>query len=628
LRPIFYFLIFAQFAFLKLLQAHFTDMRSLRVVMGIMAVSGIVSSLLAAWLFPRVAPSKTLHASFIIATLSATAAPFANSIPQFALLAGLIGIGLGGATVTLAAILPQYLPLRLIGQATGLGTGLAYAACNIPPVFTASASTHAWATAVVSLMGIHFSIALHCHLAESSLLTPNATPVQTKNGACRYFWILVLSFFALIWFDSAAFFTIQNEPALKAIMWQGDTALWANVGTHFLGAVLGGIALGRGKPFIALIAAYAFLVCGLFAVRDGWQFSGALYCAGVSFYSAALVGAPSIFARADLQTRVGVWWKRLPTIEYRAALLYGIAGWIGSAMGIGMAQDLQTVPLACIVITGAWIAFAGIRAPKAERLLVLRNVLVISSLTLGATIAQAESPAVHRGKAVYISEGCINCHSQYIRPGNTSEATEDALRWGPSRSLEEMTSGAPPLIGNRRNGPDLLNIGNRRSAEWLKIFLKDPQLLRPGAVMPRYAQLFSSGQKGDDLVAYLSSLGAGTHEKRRQTIADWKLPDSLVAISPTEARTLYGRYCSQCHGAEGFGNGSLAAELVIKPRNLREDRFIYRRADESAEQAVARVIKFGTYPTSMPGQEYFPDREILGLARLVLEWQKADDAKK
>lgn len=115
----------------------------------------------------------------------------------------------------------------------------------------------------------------------------------------------------------------------------------------------------------------------------------------------------------------------------------------------------------------------------------------------------AASDLAERGRAVYIAEGCIHCHSQYVRPG-----TPDEDRWGPSHPLQEVEQQSPPLIGNRRQGPDLQNVGTRRPAEWLRVQLQFPRLVMPGSRMPSYAHLFNPqpGNDGEALVAYLLSL--------------------------------------------------------------------------------------------------------------------------
>lgn len=120
------------------------------------------------------------------------------------------------------------------------------------------------------------------------------------------------------------------------------------------------------------------------------------------------------------------------------------------------------------------------------------------SLTIAGALALRRTPdsAAERGRAVYAGEGCIHCHSQYVRP-----IAADTERWG-SRS-----KGITALVGNRRQGPDLAHIGARADAVYLRLHLGAPQRVKPGTVMPAYAHLFAPGDtRGDDLIAYLLTL--------------------------------------------------------------------------------------------------------------------------
>lgn len=121
-------------------------------------------------------------------------------------------------------------------------------------------------------------------------------------------------------------------------------------------------------------------------------------------------------------------------------------------------------------------------------------------------------PMIEAGRAVYIAEGCIHCHSQYVRP----VGLDDAL-WGPVTSPGEALAQKPVLIGNRRQGPDLANVGLRRSPDWNRRHLIDPRAVSPGSRMPAYAHLFEAdGARGEALLAYLDQLrpalkdGSGT----------------------------------------------------------------------------------------------------------------------
>src|ERR1019366_1740992 len=117
------------------------------------------------------------------------------------------------------------------------------------------------------------------------------------------------------------------------------------------------------------------------------------------------------------------------------------------------------------------------------------------------------SPA-ERGRRIYISEGCISCHSPYVRPN-----TPDVMLWGPLETLDELRREKPPLIGNRRQGPDLARVGNRRSPLWLKAHFYNPPELSHASIMPSYVYLFQD-RRGDDLVAYLASRQGDVDQRR------------------------------------------------------------------------------------------------------------------
>jgi cytochrome c oxidase cbb3-type subunit 2 len=217
------------------------------------------------------------------------------------------------------------------------------------------------------------------------------------------------------------------------------------------------------------------------------------------------------------------------------------------------------------------------------------------------------------GRQVYVAEGCIHCHSQFVRPG-----TPDVLRWGPARPLSETLAGEPPLPGNRRQGPDLQNVGNRRSPEWNRLHLENPRALAPGSAMPAYGFLFRAGDpRGPALVAYLVSLGAETGADRAGQIAGWNLSPG----DGDEARgaVLFQHWCAVCHGDDGRGRGPMAARLAVTPANLRDGPWprTGRNDPVEARRALARMIKFGAPGTTMPGHETLRDAEIAALTARV-----------
>jgi cbb3-type cytochrome oxidase cytochrome c subunit len=224
----------------------------------------------------------------------------------------------------------------------------------------------------------------------------------------------------------------------------------------------------------------------------------------------------------------------------------------------------------------------------------------------------ASTTAVERGRLVYISEGCIHCHSQYVPPN-----TADVLMWGPVEGLDELHDESPPLIGNRRQGPDLTQVGARRSALWLKMHLHNPREVSGSSIMPSYAFLFRD-ERGNDLVAYLGNLhGPAT----QQHIADghqWHLPaEALATATLADGPRLYNRYCATCHNANGRTRLKWQSEFMESPAILYSGAMqiggsTTLRAARSDH--LAQIIKFGIPNSDMAGHEYLPDRDIASLS--------------
>lgn len=577
-----YFLIFAQFAFLELLTKS-VGAEGLRAAMGAMGVGGITGSLLAAWRFRAETYAWSLRGGAVVCAVAAVIGASTWS-------AAVIGLALGWLTVTLVAGLRGVVGIKRLGVVVGTGTGIAYAACNVPGVFHAEPRTQAWA-------GVAFML-----IAMGATRWLRTDPVRVS--ASRDFfgrraagWVAV--FLALVWMDSAAFYIIQHTAELRAGTWGGSGSLWMNAGIHLGVAVVAGVWLDRDWCGRVAAGAWVCLAVGCLLLDEhvrAYAGAEALYTAGVSLYSVALVYFPARGGRAWL-----------------AGILFAVAGWLGSAMGIGMAQDMKAVPWWFVVAAGGVVV--GVLVIRQRARLGMRKPWLIAGLALmcagGKPEVRAEDLAV-RGREVFVGEGCIHCHSQFVRPG-----TQDVLLWGPEKPLAESLKEVPPLLGNRRQGPDLTQVGNRRSPEWNRWHLIAPRTVSPGSRMPSYAHLFREGDgRGEALVAYLGSLGAETVEKRAVQVAEWKPEAGVVADAATGAR-LFAALCVNCHGEGGRGDGVLAKGLSVRPPDWVRDGA--RRAGE--EEAVARIIKFGIQGSPMAGHEYLRDAEVVSLARYVRSLQ-------
>ncbi|RLS67526.1 MAG: cytochrome-c oxidase, cbb3-type subunit I [Planctomycetota bacterium] len=104
-----------------------------------------------------------------------------------------------------------------------------------------------------------------------------------------------------------------------------------------------------------------------------------------------------------------------------------------------------------------------------------------------ARIASVEpySPLELIGRDIYISEGCVNCHSQMIRP-----LRAETERYGEYSKPGEFVFDHPFLWGSRRIGPDLARTGRRiPSPLWHVRHLNFPTDTSPGSIMPPYPHL-------------------------------------------------------------------------------------------------------------------------------------------
>ncbi|MBU4555690.1 MAG: cbb3-type cytochrome c oxidase subunit II, partial [Actinobacteria bacterium] len=101
------------------------------------------------------------------------------------------------------------------------------------------------------------------------------------------------------------------------------------------------------------------------------------------------------------------------------------------------------------------------------------------------------------GRDLYVSNGCMYCHSQFTRPNDVTTSR-------PSQA-GDFAYDQPHQLGTLRTGPDLANIGLKRGDVWEKEHLKDPRKFTPNSIMPQFS--FLSEHQLDAIAAYLNRLG-------------------------------------------------------------------------------------------------------------------------
>src|SRR5205085_9953872 len=75
-----------------------------------------------------------------------------------------------------------------------------------------------------------------------------------------------------------------------------------------------------------------------------------------------------------------------------------------------------------------------------------------------------QSGMAERGRQVYNANGCMYCHSRWVRADYAGADQE--RKWGDRRSApRDYVFDRPVLLGKMRTGPDLANIGQRTPLE-------------------------------------------------------------------------------------------------------------------------------------------------------------------
>ncbi len=598
-----YFLIFAQFGFLKRLDALGISGDHLKLVMGSMAAGGILSSLLAPRLLSRITPAARLRVGLGGCALAALLSALPLSVFAGAAVAALIGLALGLLTVTLVTYLPRLLASREPLLQVGLGTGLGYFLCNLPPLFRATPNAIALCSAAACLLVLPL---VRTHETQASRSLPGKSPS---------FAVVLLWFTALIWLDSAAFFIIQSSPALRSGTWEGAAHLWRNGVLHLLGALASALLIARRGLFLTLLTAFGCLAsaCLLLISPEHAYFAAVLYPVGVSLYSVALVAAPSFLLSVTSTAERG----------RKAGWIYAVAGWTGSALGIGMGQNLHRVPPAFVAAAAVLFAIPLLlQATSARR---IQATAVGGSLLLATGLhralyrfpSQEPGSQIAEGRSVYIAEGCIHCHSQYIRPNSAA----DMLMWGPTRDLESIRREHPPLIGNRRQGPDLSQVGSRRSPLWLRMHFINPRDVSRSSIMPSYEYLFHDG-RGEALIAYAASLKTADSLAHLQHLSStWQPVPKAPAPDLAAGQRLFGKYCGTCHLPDGRARARWAASFHRLPPYLDAPNLANIPGSDVPSSVrtlrLAQIVKFGLPGADMPGHEYLPDSDVLAIANYV-----------
>lgn len=215
------------------------------------------------------------------------------------------------------------------------------------------------------------------------------------------------------------------------------------------------------------------------------------------------------------------------------------------------------------------------------------------------------------GKALYVSNGCVACHTQQVRNVDMDKV------WGERPGIPadyadihrtDFWRNTATLMGTERTGPDLTSIGTRQpSKEWHLVHLYNPRIVVKQSMMPAYPWLFEfkkEPQENDVVISVPEEYqrGRGTLVARKealqlvaylQSLKQTKLPDgkpapgflykrpAVVAAVAGQAaappqddalgKELYATHCQACHQANGEGLAGAFPPLKGSPIVLDSD---------------------------------------------------------
>ena len=195
------------------------------------------------------------------------------------------------------------------------------------------------------------------------------------------------------------------------------------------------------------------------------------------------------------------------------------------------------------------------------------------------------------GKKIYISEGCVGCHTQQVR--NVDMDKDFGSRPGIAADYAHMERmsvwvNTATLMGTERTGPDLTDVGNRQpSKEWHLMHLFNPRSVVAQSIMPSYAWMFEiklnpakndvvvsmpasflNGRSGKvvakkealQLFAYIQSLKQAAlpgEAKPMEFLYKKEVGDNASndkqGTSQVDGKALYTANCQSCHQQNGEG---------------------------------------------------------------------------
>ena len=210
--------------------------------------------------------------------------------------------------------------------------------------------------------------------------------------------------------------------------------------------------------------------------------------------------------------------------------------------------------------------------------------------TTPSEIFRARTAEENAGRAIYIANGCVYCHTQSIRSFDWDQGAERIAQAG------DYVADEPIQLGSQRTGIDLSREGGEHPDDWHVAHFINPRWTRPSSIMPPFEWL--GPERIRLLTRYVQGLGFKDADRRMERQAEWKrksiaayeagpaanarwlvehvpegwhtVPNPYPTSKPALQRghRIYQYFCIGCHGPIGDGMGPAQPHLYPPPLNF------------------------------------------------------------
>lgn len=284
----------------------------------------------------------------------------------------------------------------------------------------------------------------------------------------------------------------------------------------------------------------------------------------------------------------------------------------------------STEPQRHILMTPLMAGAGGLLAFLA----VVFSVVVLPTTTYNPPPSDNWAPLTDQaleGRAVYLANGCVYCHSGFSRPQDVYNGIYYLYPRVSEPGDYYASAESPNILGSERTGPDLSQEGGNHPDGWHVAHYDNPRNTMPLSIMPVFS--FLSEEERDNLIAFNQSQGGKEATLRYAAVSvgnklmringgmmppeqafpelvqqlqeqgsfmadgmpmdqspsglPWKAvwhmnsfdrgywltdnPLPLTQQNLMRGKDIYLRRCSGCHGLQGDGEGPAAEFLMPKP---------------------------------------------------------------